>query len=266
MKKNWVSKPPGLFDRLEGAFQGTAYAPHRHDTYAIGVTLQGVQTFDYRGATRHSLPGQMVVLHPDELHDGRAGTEDGFRYKILYVDPSTLQDVLNGQPLPFIKDGISNDIRLSKVLVPLLNNHNVALEHLEYQDAIYDLATVLNVISGNSNSNRKLNYQATKRAKAFIDDSLDEGICLDELEHVTGYDRWQLSRDFRSLYGTSPNRYLIHRRLERARELLINNVPISSIAIDCGFADQSHLGRHFKKTYGLSPKAWTLAYQSQFGV
>ncbi|TIW84422.1 MAG: AraC family transcriptional regulator, partial [Mesorhizobium sp.] len=73
-----ISAPdPAGMERIEARFHGSAFDPHRHDTYAIGVTLRGVQTFRYRGAARLSLPGQVIVLHPDELHDGGAGTEEG---------------------------------------------------------------------------------------------------------------------------------------------------------------------------------------------
>src|ERR1700761_5022868 len=54
-------------ERLEAHLHGKAFSPHRHDTYAIGITLSGVQTFRYRGAQWHCLPGQCHVLHPDEL-------------------------------------------------------------------------------------------------------------------------------------------------------------------------------------------------------
>src|SRR5689334_9046453 len=57
-------------ERLEARFPGRAFAPHRHDTYAIGLTLSGVQTFHYRGVLRRSLPNQCHILHPDERHDG----------------------------------------------------------------------------------------------------------------------------------------------------------------------------------------------------
>ena len=129
ISNNWVSRTPGRLDRLEGSFRGAAYSPHRHDTYAIGITLSGVQTFDYRGTTMHSKPGQMVILHPDELHDGRAGTVDGFHYKTLYVRPAEIQEVLDGQPLPFVEGGISTDTRLLTVLTNLLDdceNHHRA--------------------------------------------------------------------------------------------------------------------------------------------
>lgn len=122
----------GPVERFAGYFQGAAYAPHRHDTYAIGLTLRGVQTFDYRGSTRHSQPGEMVILHPDELHDGRAGTYEGFGYRTLYVKPSAVQDVLEGGALPFLKGGVSKDPRLYRVLLPLLNDLERDLTPLEY--------------------------------------------------------------------------------------------------------------------------------------
>src|SRR5436309_4774052 len=72
-------------ERAEVYLSTCAFSPHRHDTYAIGVTTAGVQTFGYRGSRCVCLPGQLHVLHPDEAHDGAAGTEDGFSYRILYI-------------------------------------------------------------------------------------------------------------------------------------------------------------------------------------
>ena len=87
-----VAPVSGGIERIEAHFHGDAFAPHRHDTYALGLTLQGVQTFRYRGAVRYSQPGNIIVLHPDELHDGGAGTEDGLRYRMMYLPPETLID------------------------------------------------------------------------------------------------------------------------------------------------------------------------------
>ena len=105
--------PPG---RASSCFApGSADAPsprHRHDTYAIGVTEAGVQTFDYRGRAERSAPGQVVVLHPDEVHDGRAGTEAGFGYRIVYVEPARIAAAVRAvrgrpAPLPFVREPVS---------------------------------------------------------------------------------------------------------------------------------------------------------------
>ncbi|HBO7078925.1 AraC family ligand binding domain-containing protein, partial [Pseudomonas aeruginosa] len=83
--RDWVRRAPqhGAVERIEAYFAGHGYDPHRHDTYAIGQTLAGVQSFRYRRSQRHSLPGGCLVLHPDELHDGEAGSQEGFRYRML---------------------------------------------------------------------------------------------------------------------------------------------------------------------------------------
>ncbi len=91
--RDWVRRAPqhGAVERIEAYFAGHGYDPHRHDTYAIGQTLAGVQSFRYRRSQRHSLPGGCLVLHPDELHDGEAGSQEGFRYRMLYVEPALIQ-------------------------------------------------------------------------------------------------------------------------------------------------------------------------------
>jgi AraC-like DNA-binding protein len=84
-------------------------------------------------------------------------------------------------------------------------------------------------------------------------------VSLSDLEQVTRRDRWQLSRDFRATFGTSPYRYLTARRLDRARRMMLEGGSTAGIAISCGFSDQSHFGRLFKKTFGLTPNAWLRA-------
>src|SRR5258706_5762406 len=91
---SWIAatRPVDGVELFRAWLSGEAYDKHRHDTYAIGVTDAGVQVFDYRGAGRASTPGEVVVLHPDEVHDGRAGAAAGFGYRIVYVQPARLRE------------------------------------------------------------------------------------------------------------------------------------------------------------------------------
>lgn len=92
-----LAQSPSRTERIEAFFGGHGYEPHRHDTYAIGQTIAGVQSFHYRGGLQHSLPGGTMVLHPDEIHDGEAGTEAGFHYRMVYIEPALIQKILGGQ-------------------------------------------------------------------------------------------------------------------------------------------------------------------------
>jgi AraC-like DNA-binding protein len=252
----WLVRAPGVIDRIEARLSGMAYAPHRHDTYAIGVTLKGVQRFDYRGATRYSRPGQMFILHPDELHDGRAGDDGAFHYRTVYVAPADIQEVLGGCALPFIAGGVSDDQLLYSAVRALLDDYDQPVTTDVYQDWLFDLASALGRVAGAPKTISRINRGAVMRARDFIDARLAHDVSLDELARVTQHDRWQLSRDFRTLLGTSPYRYLILRRLDRAREMMLNGHTIADAAAACGFADQSHFGRSFKKSFGMTPNAW----------
>lgn len=256
--KDWarLATPTTKLERMEAFFSGFGFAPHRHDTYAIGITISGVHNFTYRKTLRHSLPGHAVILHPDELHDGEAGTLDGFQYKILYVQPELIQQILGGQPLPFVPDGISTDPRITSTVTTLLERLDDPLDSLEEDDGIYDLAQALSNISDQKTKRRTLNYPAAERAREYILSCLEKSITLDDLELVADTDRWSLSRDFRALYGTSPYRYLTLRRLDKARALIRKQVPLVDTAMICGFTDQSHMTHHFTKNYGIPPGRW----------
>jgi AraC-like DNA-binding protein len=256
---NWLIRAPGEIERIEARFWGAAFAPHRHDTYAIGITIEGVQSFDYRGSTHHSMPGQVVVLHPDELHDGRAGDGTCFRYKAAYIAPAVLQNIIDGRPLPFVSGGISDSARLKRAVAALLDDYDRPLNESELQDALFDLAIALEAVSGVGRTVRAVNQSAVMLARAYIDTHIEQGFSLAELECETRQQRWQLSRDFRTLLGTSPHRYLIARRLDNARGLMAKGLSSAAVAHACGFADQSHFGRCFRKAFGLTPLAWARA-------
>ncbi|THT98269.1 AraC family transcriptional regulator [Lampropedia puyangensis] len=261
---DWVQhgSQQGKIERIEAYFSGHGYTPHRHDTYAIGLTLAGVQSFQYRRTQRHSLPGTVMVLHPDELHDGKAGTDAGFHYRMTYISPSLIQQILGGQPLPFIEGGLSRDIRLLNALIPLLQDMHAPIDPMQEDDALHALACALVGIAGHRHIKRQPDFVAVERARDFIHDALQQTITLDTLSAACAIDRWQLCRDFRSLYGTSPYRYLTMRRLDLVRQLLQSGQAISEAALAAGFFDQSHMARHFNATYGVTPARWLKRLQA----
>ncbi|MER9076347.1 AraC family transcriptional regulator [Mesorhizobium sp. M0904] len=245
-------------ERIEARFHGNAFDLHRHDTYAIGVTLYGVQRFRYRGQMHLSLPGQIIILHPDELHDGGAGTEDGLRYRMLYLEPSLMLDCLGGGSLPFVRNAVVTDRDLRATLLSALGPLDQQLDELFVVDFMTQLMQSLARHAGQpAKPVAKTAWRAASLARDYLEENVARIVRSDELEAITGLDRYALSRHFRATFSTSPHRFLLMRRLQRARRMIEADEPLAQIAIAAGFSDQSHFNRHFKKAFGVTPGRWS---------
>lgn len=253
-------------ERIEASFYGNAFEPHRHDTYAIGVTLYGVQSFAYRGVQRFSTPGRIIVLHPDEVHDGAAATQDGLRYRMLYLEPALLRRGLGNTaaPLPFVRQPVIDDQELLAALILALDQLDREFDELLADELVTQIAKGLaRHAAAPVKPLRGVALSAAGRARDFLEENFTRVVRSSELERVSGLDRYSLSRHFRAVFATSPHRYLLMRRLQKARALIATGRPLAEIAIEVGFADQSHLQRQFKHAYGLTPGRWARLLNGQ---
>ncbi|HZO96553.1 MAG TPA: AraC family transcriptional regulator [Gaiellaceae bacterium] len=248
---------PGL-ERAEVHLTACAFEPHRHDTYAVGVTTAGVQTFRYRGARRVALPGDLHVLHPDETHDGAAGTDEGFGYRILYLAPELVREALGGGPLPFVADPVQRPGAASRLVASLLADLDEPVDELARAGAAAAVADALRSLAGRRTRAERgpVDARAVALARDYLAAHATEQTPATTLERVTGADRFTLARHFRRAFGTSPDRYRALRRVELARRLIERGEPLARVAAETGFADQSHLTRQFKRAYGLTPARW----------
>lgn len=261
MRSNSENQDAGIHvsgvELIEAQLRVGAFSPHRHDTYTIAMTTSGVQSFNYRGKRWQSLPGQAVILHPDEVHDGYCCNQSGFSYRAAYLPPAHVQTVIGGAALPFLAEGVSTDADLVGSALRLIAMCTAEADLFGYQDALYQFVFAMQRCErGPSPAGLNVNREAVMRVREFLDSVPTPATNLDQLEELAGYNRWQLSRDFRALLGTSPYRYLQCRRLEKARQLLRSGLGIAAAAHEAGFADQSHFGRIFRCTFGITPLAW----------
>lgn len=248
---------PGL-ERAEVYLSESAYEPHRHDTYGIGITTAGVQTFRYRGTRRVCLPGQLHILHPDEIHDGAAGTTDGFGYRILYIAPELVRDALDGCALPFVADPVHKPTPTTRLVASLLADIDEPISDLARVEIAATIADTLRSLSGRpAHRPVTIDLRAVELARDYLAAHTSEQTPAPTLEQITGADRYTLARHFRRAFGTSPDRYRTMRRLALARTAIENGLPLAQAAAHAGFADQSHMTRQFKRTYGLTPARWT---------
>lgn len=254
--RDWlrVSSPTHDVELLEANFAAGGYARHRHDTYGISVTDRGHQRFDYRGRAETSVPGQVTILHPDEWHDGRAGTPDGLRYRIVHLAPHVVASAIGtlggDEHLPFVREPVVDDPDLATAVAFAFAAPS---EELAWDDVIHRIADgLLRRSATRPRTNARTDVRALDAARDYLR-SARHVVRSSELERITGLTRYELTRQFRQRHGTSPYRYSLLRRLDFARDRLAARAPIAAAALDAGFADQAHLTRMFSAAYGVTP-------------
>lgn len=242
--------------RAEARLSGRAFSPHRHDSYAIGYTTTGVQAFDYRGASHRSLPGDVFVLHPDELHDGRAGTDAAFGYRILYVSPELVRRAAGTGDLPFVPRVVSDNPLLRRIVANAMDDDNSGCDfHLA--DLLRALADALCSAADRPFRDASADGSAKMiRIRDCLLDRITETVAMADLEREFGMSRYAISRGFRRAFGVAPHRFVILRRLERAMDMVRGGTPLAEAAHVAGFADQSHFTRRFRAAHGMTPARW----------
>ncbi|MHC8351192.1 AraC family ligand binding domain-containing protein [Pseudomonas sp. RT4P38] len=262
---NWIDLAQDAdtgIETLRAHFEGHAYDPHWHDSYLVGVTEQGVQQFNCRRAKHQSTPGKVFLLEPGDIHDGEAPTEDGFTYRMLYLDPQWLKRELcavfdnapDNSELSFANT-LASDLRLAHAT-------SLAFQALHYSELKIVRQTALDSLL--ERLTRHLHWRArdgedprlplvAQKAREYLHANAQYDIGLDQLAAVTGVDRFRLTRAFKAAYGMAPHAYLVQLRLTTARRMLARGEQPATVAMELGFADQSHLGRWFVRAYGLTP-------------
>ncbi|WEL57406.1 AraC family transcriptional regulator [Pseudomonas kermanshahensis] len=262
---NWIDLKQDADTGIESVrahFVGHAYDPHWHDSFLVGVTEQGVQQFNCRRVRHRSTPGQVFLLEPGDIHDGLAPTEEGFTYSTLYLEPAWLDDQLRAlfehapsAGLPSFADTLCHDERLARATALAFNSVHYQDLRIVRQTAMDDLLACL---TRHLHWRKRVNPDprlplTAQRARDYLHAHLDRDIGLEDLAQACGVDRFRLTRAFKAAFGLAPHAYLIQLRLARARRLLGQGHTPTEVAMALGFADQSHLGRWFRRAYRLTP-------------
>lgn len=249
-------------ETIRAHFEGHAYDPHFHDSYLIGFTEQGVQQFHCRKALHSSTPGQVFLLEPGELHDGHAPARGGFTYSMLYLDPHWLERELRGlfedapgDCQPAFAKTLASEPELLAVIAEAfqaLQSRDLRIVRQAALDAL--LAKLARHLAWRPrlDSDPRMPLVAL-RARDYLHAHMEQDLGLDELAWASVVDRFRLSRAFKAAFGIAPHAYLVQLRLARERQLLASGQPPARVAMTLGFADQSHMGRWFRRAYGLTP-------------
>lgn len=249
---------------LQADFGRYRFPAHAHDRDVISLIGRGSHSVERRGSRTVAEAGSVVMMPRGWVHEGGNVDEGGWRIFTLYLPERLLEDVagelLGGAPGPeSLPERITRDLRLRRALVRLhaevLRVEGGSADLLGQHEALLALLGYVLRCYGPGREVRPLG--AAPRAVSRVRDHLHaywaEPVTLAELSAIAGLSPFRLTRVFKAATGLPPHAYQIQLRVARAQEGLRAGRPIAQVALDCGFADQSHLTRVFKRSLGFTP-------------
>ncbi|HKP13195.1 MAG TPA: AraC family transcriptional regulator [Blastocatellia bacterium] len=234
---------------------------HWHEEYQLCLIQSGPGELNYRGSCLQTPPASLFVVHPGEVHSNRTHVQSGCSYRTLFVPAELMREasreIFGGAVgMPFFPAAVIFD---EQVIHHYLRLH-VALERpsssLERQALLLDLLAVLVARF----AERRLapracadDRRSVGRAYDYLAEHYAENVPLDRLAAIAGLSPFHFNRVFADRFGMPPHAFQTQLRVLRAKRLLLEGGAIPQVASQTGFADQSHLTRHFKRLVGMPP-------------
>jgi len=270
--KVWRESSLANAELLRAEYRVHSFPPHMHEEFAIGFIERGAQAVLQHRKDRFVMPeGKICVINPGHLHEGRGATEVGWDYRMIYISPRDLNAALLGTPgitgtagslesrMIFFADSVIDDPDTLRLLrIAHLCSESTNTSRLEKSSRL--TAALHQLVDRHAIARREPLVQpamsaAVKRAREYIDANVTLNPSLDEIANVAALSSFHLLREFRKAVGMAPHAYLIQRRVEQAKHLLLKGRSLRTVAIEIGYADQAHLSREFRRFYGTPPGA-----------
>ncbi|MET7884305.1 helix-turn-helix domain-containing protein [Streptomyces avermitilis] len=247
----WRPRVPGVVEVFHAHYTEYAYPMHVHEAWTLLIVDDGAVRYDL-DRHEHGTPGDTVSLLPPHVpHNGSPASEHGFRKRVLYLDLSRLDASLIGPAVdaPDVVDPVLR-LRVGQLHTSLAH----AGDELEAESRLAFIGERLHGhLRPRAAQRRPPDRGVAPRLRELLDARLVDGVSLDEAARLVHAHPAHLVRAFSGAFGIAPHQYLMSRRVERARRLLLEGMRPAEVAAATGFYDQAHLNRHFKRLVGVAP-------------
>lgn len=247
-----------------GNWRTRGNVPHTHDCYQFHLTRRNSGTFTFRDTRCLLTNGCVIAVQPGEIHSAKPKTGRGWEFETFYVPVEAMLEAAASlterfEPLPFFPHNVIKNAALAQLFHGL--HHALTRPSLRLErEALYQqlLTTFLLSHAEQPLTPRipRREHGAVRLVREYLEENPADNISLATLSQLAGLNAFYLSRVFKRETGLPPHAYQIRSRVGRATKLLREGRTVAEIVVDLGFADQSHLIRHFKRHIGMTPQEY----------
>lgn len=266
----WFDPVIHNLELLRARYTTQRFAPHMHDTFAIGVVETGALSFRYPIPWEVVPAGQIMIIHPGEIHSGQCIGEQGVHYRMLYPDTDLLQGVATelterpGLVPSFSVQAVRDDVLAHRVLELHRTLEDPETPAIERESRL--LWVLAQLIAQHADGRWAVNQVGAERpyvktARDYLNVRYADDITLRQLAAAVNISPFHLLRTFKGEVGVPPHIYLTQLRVKHAKRLLQRGLPTAEVAAETGFCDQSQLTKRFKQFVGVTPGQYRQSQQ-----
>ncbi|MBN9296234.1 MAG: AraC family transcriptional regulator [Filimonas sp.] len=226
------------------------FPSHTHNTFNIALIIN--QSFNAKLPDKflQAPVGTLCITNPDEVHATPCDKSTGNSFITFYIPPDVLTRINKGNPV-FFKDKVIYHKKLFASFYYLSQNLSVASGRFETLLTASLTALVREYATEITFAN------ATSRLfHTFLAEESFKKFSLDKAAKNLGLDKYKFLRLFKQETGLTPNSFVILKRIETAKKLILAQNDLLDVALSSGFYDAAHLIREFKKYTGVTPRIY----------
>ena len=240
--------------------RNVCYAKHAHETFSIGIVVNGRCTYLNGKKREHISAGSVVVMNPGDAHACNPSHDELWSYRMLNIDVPWLIGVQQGLGIsrahhfrPFSTTATTQPELYAGLhrLYDVLTDQQA--ENLQKHSAVLTFMAAVQQALGPALALPRHGHRGLVRAAEFMRHNHARSLKLDEICSAANLSPSYLIRAFKDEYGLTPHAYLTNCRVEFSRSQLRRGRPIAEVAFAAGFSDQAHMQRSFKKLVAATP-------------
>ncbi len=248
----WRPDVDGIAEVFHAHIVDWGYPAHSHDTWTVLIVDHGA--IDYSLDTRRCRASEatVAILPPGVIHDGRPASRarDGFWKRNLYLSGDQLPEDLVG---PAVDRTVLTDPELRRGLSELHDGLAAGAEAFDIESRLALIRERIRLRLSPASKRHAAERGVAHELRLLLDEHTTEPCKLSDVASTLDRSVSHLIRSFTATFGVSPHAYLVGRRIDAARPLLLAGVPPAEVATMVGFYDQAHLTRHFKRHLSTTP-------------